>query len=75
MADLGVDNNFMKELGAKLQPGTAALFLLIVKSTPDKVIPEIAQYGGEIVKTSLSNDAEEHLKEAVKAAQATGQRR
>jgi uncharacterized membrane protein len=71
MTDLGVDKSFMKELGTKLQPGGAALFLLIVQSTPDKVIPEVAQYGGEIVKTSLSNDAEEQLKEAVKAAQAS----
>lgn len=71
MTDMGVDDKFMKELGQKLQPGGGALFLLIVKSTPDKVIPEVAQYGGEIIKTSLSNDAEAHLKEALKAAQTT----
>lgn len=72
MTDLGVDNTFMKDVGAKLQPGGAVLFLLVVKSTPDKILPEIAPYGGEIIKTSLSQEAENHLREAVKAAQQAG---
>lgn len=70
MTDLGVDDSFMKDLAAKLRPGGAALFLLIVNSTPDKVLPEVAPFGGEIIQTSLSQDAEDHLREAAKAAQA-----
>ncbi|QKW33994.1 DUF1269 domain-containing protein [Actinomadura sp. NAK00032] len=66
-SDVGVDDSFMRELGAKLQPGGAALFLLVTKVTPDKVIPQVAQYGGEILQTSLSADAEQHLREAVEA--------
>lgn len=72
MADVGVDNKFMEQLGTKLPPGGAALFLLVVKSTPDKVISEIAPYGGDIIKTSLSEEQETHLKEAVKLAQTSG---
>ena len=37
--DVGVDDNFMKDLGAKLQPGGAAVFVLVRQSTPDKVLP------------------------------------
>jgi hypothetical protein len=33
--DVGVDDNFMKELGEKLQPGGAAVFVLVSQSTPD----------------------------------------
>jgi uncharacterized membrane protein len=66
--DLGVDDKFMKDLSAKLQPGGAVLFLLVVSSTPDKVIPQIAEYGGEIVKTSLSEEMEEHLRETARMA-------
>ncbi|NUR85220.1 MAG: DUF1269 domain-containing protein, partial [Nonomuraea sp.] len=69
LTDVGVDDDFMKQLGDKMEPGTAALFLLVVDSTPDKVIPDIAQYGGHIMKTSLSHDQEEQLKETVAAAQ------
>ncbi|WP_214318838.1 DUF1269 domain-containing protein [Nonomuraea sediminis] len=64
LTDVGVNDDFMKDLGAKLTPGTAALFLLVVKSTPDKVIPQVEEFGGEILKTSLSSEDEAHLKQA-----------
>ncbi|MFJ2034351.1 DUF1269 domain-containing protein [Streptosporangium sp. NPDC087985] len=68
MTDVGVDDKFMKDLGSKLEPGTAALFMLVVKSTPDKVIPQIAQYGGRIIQTSLGTEEEAQLRTAAKAA-------
>ena len=67
--DVGVDDDFMRQVGEKLQPGTAALFLLVRDATADKVVPALAQYGGEIIQTSLSDEAEEHLRETVRAAQ------
>lgn len=67
--DVGVDDNFMRQVGEKLQAGTAAVFLLVREATADKVVPALAQYGGHIIQTSLSAEAEEHLKETVKAAQ------
>jgi uncharacterized membrane protein len=65
--DVGVDDNFMKDLGAKLQPGGAAVFVLVRQSTPDKVLPRISQYGGDVIHSSLSQDAEETLQEALRA--------
>ena len=62
MTDVGVDDKFMKELGEKLQPGGAAVIVLIRRSTPDKVLPEIAPFGGDVIHTSLDNDAEERLR-------------
>jgi uncharacterized membrane protein len=64
--DVGVDDNFMKDLGAKLQPGGAAVFVLVRQSTPDKVLPRISQYGGDVIHSSLSQDAEEALQEALR---------
>src|SRR4051812_4469537 len=34
LADVGVDDKFMKELGGKLEPGSAALIVLVRRSTP-----------------------------------------
>jgi uncharacterized membrane protein len=68
-ADFGVDDSFMRELSEYMPPGSAALFLLVSKSTPDKVIPEVAQYGGRLIRTSLSSEQEAHLREAARAAQ------
>jgi uncharacterized membrane protein len=65
LVDYGIDDKFMKELGSKLEPGGAALFVLVRSSTPDKVLPRISQYGGEVLHTSLSTEAEETLREAL----------
>jgi uncharacterized membrane protein len=65
MADVGVDDKFMKELGTKLAEGGAAVIVLVRKSTPDKVIPRIKEYGGYVLQTSLTQEAEESLRSAL----------
>ena len=67
LTDVGVDDKFLEELGAKLEPGMAAVIVLVHRSTPDKVIPEIQQYGGTVLQSSLDNDAEARLSEALQA--------
>lgn len=68
LVDVGVDDRFMKELGHKLAPGGAALILLVRKVTADKVLPEISQYGGEVIQTSLDDEAEARLREVLEGA-------
>jgi len=63
--DLGVDNKFIKEVGNSLNPGQSALFILVVQATEDKVLPEMAKFGGTVYQTSLSNEDEEALKKAL----------
>jgi uncharacterized membrane protein len=65
--DLGVDDNFMKELGSKMTPGSAAVFALVRSSNPDKVRPVLAQHGGTIIQSSLSNEAEAELQAVLDA--------
>ena len=38
MSDFGINDDFIRELGETIKPGTSALFLLVAKATPDKVI-------------------------------------
>jgi uncharacterized membrane protein len=63
LTDIGVDDNFMHELGENLQPGTSALFILTRKFTPDKVLEAISPYGGKVLRTSLTKDKEAELQE------------
>ena len=65
MSDLGVDDEFMKHLGEDLQPGTAAVIVLVRESTPDKVLPRISPYGGRVIHSSLSDEAEGRLRDAL----------
>jgi uncharacterized membrane protein len=68
MTDVGVDDDFMKTLGARLEPGTAALILLGSTQARDKVIQRISPYGGEILQSSLSEEAEQQLRDALASA-------
>lgn len=65
LTDVGVDDSFARQLGDQLEPGRAALLVLVRQSTPDKILPHLKQYGGRVLQTSLSEDAEERLREAV----------
>ncbi|GDZ93157.1 membrane protein [Planktothrix agardhii CCAP 1459/11A] len=65
LSDIGVDDKFMKSLGESLQPQTSALFVLVRKITPDKVLEEIAPYGGTVLRTSLTKDEEAQLQEVL----------
>jgi uncharacterized membrane protein len=67
LADYGVDDSFMKELGDKLTPGSAALIVLVRKMTPDKILPNI-QEQGHVIQSSLSNESEAQLEAALEAA-------
>ncbi|GAA3517866.1 DUF1269 domain-containing protein [Actinocatenispora rupis] len=72
LADTGVDDAFMRDVGARLQPGSAALFLLVDQMTEDKVLAAMAPYHfeGTLLRTSLSAEAEQHLLDAAAAARA-----
>ncbi len=65
MSDYGIDDNFLKELGSKLPEGGAAVFVLVKEATRDKVLPEISKHGGQVIQSSLEDDAEAALQEAL----------
>jgi uncharacterized membrane protein len=48
-----------------VQPGTSALFLIVDKITPDKATEALSKFGGTVLKTSLTKDAEGQLHEAL----------
>jgi uncharacterized membrane protein len=65
---VGINDKFMKDLAATMQPGSSALFALARKATPDKVLEELQGSGGTILQTSLSHDDETKLQAALSAA-------
>lgn len=65
LTDFGIDDAFMKDLSGSLQPGDAALFILAQKITADKVIEQIKDQGGVILKTSFDRTKEQKLRDAL----------
>ena len=67
LTDSGVDDNFMKNLAANLEPGKAALILLVRQANTDKLLAEV-KIPGEVIQSSLQSDTEQALKDALAAA-------
>jgi uncharacterized membrane protein len=59
----GIDKEFQRQVRDLLQPGTSALFLVVEKVTPDKAVEALSKYGGTVLKSSLSREAEQQLQE------------
>lgn len=70
LSDVGINDNFMKELSQTLTPGSSALFVLVRKATPDKVLEHIKGTGGKVLKTSLNHENEQKLQEALNEVKA-----
>jgi uncharacterized membrane protein len=67
LGDLGLKDSFKKQVGDLVQPGTSAVLFVERKMTADKVLAELAPYGGTVLRSSLDEDAEKHLNEALQA--------
>ena len=65
LRDIGISDNFMKELAETFKPGSSALFVLFRKVTPDKVLDQLKGFQGKILKTSLTADKEEELRKVL----------
>ena len=66
-----IDNQFKEQVRDMLKPGTSALFLMLEKVTPDKAIEAMRQYGGTVLKTSLSKEDEQALQTELHGSQAS----
>lgn len=65
--NIGLDNNMMKEIGDSLKPGTSALFVLLRKINPEKVLDGLKEFAGrgKVFQTNLTKDDENALREAL----------
>jgi uncharacterized membrane protein len=61
----GIDKAFQQQVRDYLKPGTSALFMVIEQATPDKAIAALQQYGGTVIRTSLSEEDTKRLQEAI----------
>ncbi len=67
-----IDKQFQQEVRDYVQPGTSALFMIIEKATPDKAVAALSEYGGKVIRTSLSDEDTAKLQEALAAKEPVG---
>ena len=61
LTDVGIDDNFIREIGNTIKPSSSAIFFLVRKATTDKVLEDLSKFEGKILRTSLSKENEAKL--------------
>ena len=64
LAGTGIDKDFIDNVSAAIKPGGSALFAYTRDAVIDKILPQLKQFKGKVVHTSLSNEQETELKAA-----------
>ncbi len=72
LADYGINDDFIKQLGEAVTEDSSALFVLFRKVTLDRVLPDLEHYQGTVLRTSLSLEQEQDLRKALAAHAAAG---
>ncbi|UOA28647.1 DUF1269 domain-containing protein [Pseudosulfitobacter sp. DSM 107133] len=62
LADYGINDGFMKDVATVLQPGQAALFMMMRTEASDRVVKRLGIKGGHIIRTNLDRSKEDHLR-------------
>jgi uncharacterized membrane protein len=72
-SDVGIDDNFIKQVREKVTPGTSAIFLLTSNAVQDRVAAAIKEQGlnPELIASNLSSDQETKLREGFATEQAS----
>ena len=69
LSDYGIDDDLIRSIGDTLQPNTSALFVLVRKAQPEKVLAELSGFTGRVIRSSLSPQQEQRLQAALSQAQ------
>ena len=65
LSDYGINDDFARQVSEQMYPGSSAIFILERHMTADKVIPVLSPFGGTVLRTSLPNEVEATLRQAL----------
>ena len=65
LKDQGIDDKFINEVSQALRPNSSALFLMGKAEDPDKFYEEMRPFKAIVATTTLSEEKEKRLKEAL----------
>ncbi len=65
LSDYGIDDKWIKEVAGAIPPGGSALFVMARNTNQERVLPEMAKFGGTVLKTNLTTEQQQALEEAL----------
>lgn len=63
LTDLGISDDFMKNLGNTLPSSSSALFVLLRHATYDKLFDQLQGMKGKVLRTSMTKSNEQELRD------------
>ena len=70
LTDYGINDDFIKSIAETIPNNSSALFILVCKAQPEKVLVELSGTQGKVLRTSLSPEQEKRLQEALSGSTA-----
>jgi uncharacterized membrane protein len=58
---IGVEEEFIREVADTLKPDSSAIFILVRKTLPEKVVEELRKFRGKLLRSSLATANEVEL--------------
>ena len=65
LSDYGIDDKWIKEVASSIQPGGSALFVMARNANQERVLPEMAKFGGTVLRTNLTTEQQQALENAL----------
>jgi uncharacterized membrane protein len=65
LSDIGIDDAWIKEVAASIPPGGSGLFVMAREANQERVLPEMAKFGGTVIRTNLTSEQQQALDEAL----------
>jgi uncharacterized membrane protein len=63
--EFGIPDEFVKQVGAMIQPGDSAIYALLRTGDPDVVAEQFRGFGGTILTTTLSSEQQQKLQKVL----------
>jgi len=65
--EFGIPDDFVKQVGAMVEPGDSAIYALLRSANPAVVADQFRGYGGTILSTTLSRDQQAKVEKVLNA--------
>ena len=63
--EFGLPDDFVKQVGAMIPPGDSAIYAILRVGNPDIVADQFRGYGGTILRTTLSDEQQARVENAL----------
>jgi uncharacterized membrane protein len=67
LSDYGIDDKWIKEVASSIPAGGSALFVMARNTNQERVLPEMAKFGGTVIRTNLTPEQQTALEHALSA--------